>query len=822
MSETLLAPITALPPDAGSHLAAAAKRIAPLWPLDRFVAVNPYFGMADLPFDEAADLLADTVGTRTTMSAGYYLDLIDRGVITSEDLSAGIRDLDRGGTVEQLLERCRSAASEPSPAWQRVPTVATVATATSGADWASFMRDRVSAWAGSYFDVGQASWSSVDATMSPFESWREEASIDRTPEVMGLKGFRRFVRSLPAAPLDAAVSALSALSLPDDQIVDHLHALMLSVGGWSAHCARIEFEAGLRGLDDHSLIEFQSVLLCWEAALLATVPGVDLGREWHDAVAGSVVGAGRFRPAERWDEMVLQDAFDRAEQRRLIGKLSSGAGSERSTGRPDVQAVFCIDVRSEVLRRHLETAEVETFGFAGFFGAAIDVVPLGHAGSSAQYPVLLTAGATVVETLPDPDRLQRAVAGRRLAHHVHRAWKSFKMGAISCFSFVGPVGLAYLPKLFTDGFGLTRPVERAGSESLDRWADAHRFPGLEPGRVDGIEVGIEVASRVDLAATALRAMSLPDQLAPLVLLVGHGASTVNNPYDSGLHCGACGGNTGEANARVMVAILNDPEVRDRLVDRGVEIPADTWFLAGLHDTTTDRVTVFDTEAVPARHRGGLTALDARLRIAGHLTRAERAQRMGIDDGDDVDTTVIRRSTDWAQVRPEWALAGCSAFIAAPRHRTRDLDLRGRSFLHSYDWRRDEGFTVLELILTAPVVVASWINLQYFGSTVAPDVFGSGNKTLHNVVGRLGVLEGTAGDLRVGLPWQSVHDGVDYQHDPLRLSVVVEAPIEAMTAVLERNDHIRDLCDNRWVYLFAMGDDGQITHRYSGSGAWDEL
>ena len=170
-------------------------------------------------------------------------------------------------------------------------------------------------------------------------------------------------------------------------------------------------------------------------------------------------------------------------------------------------------------------------------------------------------------------------------------------------------------------------------------------------------------------------------------------------------------------------------------------------------------------------------------------------------------SLARRSRDWAEVRPEWALAGCKAFIAAPRRRTAGKNLEGRAFLHDYDWKSDRGFGVLELILTAPVVVASWISLQYYGSTVAPAVFGGGNKLLHNVAGGIGVVEGNGGALRAGLPWQSVHDGERYVHEPLRLSVCIEAPREAMTAILRRHDDVRALFDNRWLHLFALDDAG---------------
>ncbi|MFO7772140.1 MAG: putative inorganic carbon transporter subunit DabA, partial [Roseovarius gahaiensis] len=173
-------------------------------------------------------------------------------------------------------------------------------------------------------------------------------------------------------------------------------------------------------------------------------------------------------------------------------------------------------------------------------------------------------------------------------------------------------------------------------------------------------------------------------------------------------------------------------------------------------------------------------------------------------------------------RPEWGLAGCRAFIAAPRHRTNGTALSGQSFLHNYDWRADDGFGVLELIMTAPVVVASWISLQYYGSAVVPDLFGGGNKLLHNVAGGIGVLEGNGGALRPGLPWQSVHDGDGFQHDPLRLSVIIEAPREAMSDILSRHAGVKALFDNGWLHLIAMDDTGRLAWRYDGDLKWSAI
>ena len=458
----------------------------------------------------------------------------------------------------------------------------------------------------------------------------------------------------------------------------------------------------------------------------------------------------------------------------------------------------------------------------GFFGFPISWEPVGGAGASARCPVLLSPAATIREVVEgDADGSETSRLGRlrQLRRQAKSIWTSFKMGAVSCFAFVGPVGLGYARKLWSDGLGRTRPVPRPGTDALIGSEGADLAPGLTPVVEGGRRFGMTLDERVATAEGALRGMSLTNGFARLVLLVGHGSTVVNNPHASGLDCGACGGHSGEANARIAAAVLNDSGVRAALAQSDIFIPEDTWFLAGRHDTTTDRVTLLDTDAVPPTHGRDVHALAALLEKAGRSCRAERAPGLGVRAGKDVDAAVEERSRDWSQVRPEWGLAGCAAFVAAPRGRTASLDLEGRAFLHDYEWPEDEGFGVLELIMTAPMVVASWISLQYFGSTVDNEVFGCGNKTLHNIVGSLGVLEGNGGDLRTGLPWQSVHDGERYVHEPIRLNVVIEAPVAAMNDVLSRHDEVRALLDQGWLNLFAMDGTGAISHRYAGDLEW---
>ncbi|UDY37619.1 YbcC family protein [Dermatobacter hominis] len=807
-------------PELEAAIGGAARRVAPAWPLESFVAVNPYLGMSELTFDAAARRLAAAVGATSAMDPSFYLAAIDRGDIVDEDVAAAGGD----GGLEDLVVALRRA-ERSAPVEASVPTVASVAGEVTGQDWTGAVTDRIGSWASAYFDLGQAIWTAAERDLPVYASWRHDASVDRTPEILGLKGFRRLVAELPDDPAEAAAAALGVLGLPGPVCEAYLLALLLRVRGWSAHIARLCWESDRDGVDDDRLQQWIAVVLCWEAMMLRALDGTAVPERWAGAVA-EASAADLDRPTDRVDALLrAQEAYDRSEQRRWIERFESAgrsAAPAAGAGRPLAQAVFCIDVRSEILRRHLEAADdrLETLGFAGFFGLPISHVAIGHDEGEAQCPVLLAPQLTVAETAPQDSSPTGADAARirQRSRQIHRAWKSFKMGAVSCFSFVGPVGLAYLPKLASDSLGISRPVRDPAVAGLGRRQARRIRPSLDASElVPGS--GVPVGDRVDLAEGMLRGMSLVDGFAPFVVLAGHGSTSANNPFAAGLDCGACGGHSGLVNARVAADLLNDPEVRAELASRGIDVPADTRFVAARHDTTTDDVELVGVDELPDGAASLLAPVRAALDTAAASTRRERAPRLGVTADRAADRRIRHRARDWAQVRPEWGLAGCSAFIAAPRHRTAGLDLEGRAFLHSYDWRLDDGFSVLELIMTAPMVVADWINLQYFGSTVDPEIFGAGDKTLHNVVGRLGVLEGAHGDLRSGLPIQSVHDGTGFQHQPVRLSAVVEAPIDAMDDVLERHPEVRALCSNGWVSLFAMGDDGRISHRYDGESSW---
>ncbi len=800
----------------------ACGRIAPLWPLKSFVAVNPYFGLADQPFWQADATLKRVAGQGLTMPRAFYKKRVDSGRITRADMAAALRETGSSwdvATLEEALARPSSAAPLP------LALVTDILGELDRQEWPGFVLERISQYCAAYFDEGQALWAMPWRGQGLYAGWRAFTRLDRNPRTVGLRGMRAALDDLPDQAGRAIGWALRLLAVPEAAIDDYLHAALLSVGGWAGWARYKRWQAELAGGQDDTIQDLLAIRVCWDALLYKLRFSERLKARWYQAAVtdGSIAAKATARPqtVAKETDALLQTAFEIAYQRELIAALVTTPQAPAPQERAPVHAVFCIDVRSEIFRRAFETVAptARTGGFAGFFGVLMEYVPLGASAAKGHLPILFNPSYRICEHVAgaDPEQTRAFIAKRHGRLRAADAWKTFKTSASSCFSFVEAAGLLYAPKMFSDSMGWTRAVSHPDTKGLDDSVREQLAPRLvsDQGQADGAASGIPAADRPGAAEFALRNMGMIRDFARLVVLVGHGSTTVNNPQATALDCGACAGQTGEASARIAVALLNDPVTRKGLAEKGIDIPADTVFIAGLHDTTTDEVALFDTATVPTSHAGDLRQLRAWFKAAGQITRMERSAFLGIGGLPEarVGADIKRRTRDWAEVRPEWALANNAAFIAAPRARTARCDLGGRAFLHDYAWRNDSEFKTLNLIMSAPMVVGNWINMQYYGSVVDNVRFGSGNKVLHNVVGgSVGVLEGNGGDLRVGLAIQSLHDGHRWMHEPMRLNVFIEAPQAAMDDVIAGNPLVRQLVENAWLHLFQIDDDGRIHRR----------
>lgn len=782
---------------------AAGNRVAPTWPLDQLIAVNPLWELRDQPFTAAAARLEALGRMHCLMPAEYYVRQWQRSRITDAHLQLAAAEFGVEQDSASLLQALKQPGAEAH--WHNVSDLLD---STRDRQHQMAWRDEISHQI-SQFCAAFCQQPDHQSAHNLYLSWVKQIRADRGIAIlMGEPGLTRAFRELPDDPQALTLIALDELGLTHTaQIEAYCHALLLDINGWASWFAYERWQSRLEGAGDDALPQLIAIRLGWELALWRhwqlrhKQAAQQLQQQWYSQLPqlNRLIEQQQLAQQPLW---VWQRAAEIARQRQEMQILAQKPLATSS--QPKLQAIFCIDVRSEVMRRALEAQSpaIQTLGFAGFFGLPLAYTPVGTDLNRPQLPGLLAAGLRVSEGGHEAQALGFA---RRAQQQKDAAWHDFSRGAASAFSMVEAAGLSYAAKLLRKTFGLQAEEHPVNDLAVSgQWT---LWNGERP---------LTLSEKADLAGSILQAMSLK-RLAGEVLLVGHGSHTTNNPHAAGLDCGACGGQTGAVNVQVLAQLLNDEAVRKVLADRGRIIPHSTRFVAALHNTTTDHIHCF----------GKVTDMAAQwLADAGILAQRERAVALGLADSallnqpQQLDAALRQRALDWSEVRPEWGLAGNSAFIVAPRSRSRGLNFGGRTFLHDYVWQDDSAFRVLELIMTAPMVVTHWINMQYNASVTDPLKYGSGNKVLHNVVGgNLGVFEGNGGDLRIGLPLQSVHDGQQWMHEPLRLSVYIQAPEEAIAAIVERHENVRQLVDNDWLYLFRLDDNGVAARLYRG--AWQE-
>jgi uncharacterized protein YbcC (UPF0753/DUF2309 family) len=815
--------------------------IPPLWPLQDYVAVNPWLGCLDDSLLETRARLRELRNCELLPGWAYFRSRWQAGKIPlptlelalqrcREDLPEHYSDLSLE-TILSMLEGNGMASH-----YDRLYfTVSESIDQQHGSYWNSHILNDITRLCSAYFDQGQAIWENPWRKNSLYSAWKQHNSISFRMDFLGLKGFRRMVQQLPGDPWQAIEFSLVQLALPPAHWKAFLQCQLLSMFGWASWIKKeVDFPSSPPASGAlENLIGLLAIRLAYDAALrhqfaisVNEYCPVDAPAGEPPKATQNLSAPTRNSPNFRLDELVryllLTATEIRYQQALSLIQTASGPQSDSSPpassvtpSKPLAQMIFCIDVRSEVFRRNLEQIDdsIETFGFAGFFGITMSHIRVGDSSGTPQCPVLLQPKISVqrgcldlsnsptdplapnVPTTATADPINQA---RRRHYRWLEIWKNFRLSAVSCFSFVESLGMLYSSRLLTDSLGWTRPAQTGCQPSL--LSNADPSPNLQ--FLDDAGQPLALSAKTELAAGILGNLGLTSDFAPLVVFCGHQADVVNNPYRAGLDCGACGGHSGRPNAEAAAALFNDPQVRAGLKDRGMEIPETTTFLAAVHHTTTDDLELLNIPSIPEGSHFRWSRFQASLRTAAERCRQEKSLRTGSHHSRDF----YRRSRDWSEVRPEWGLAGNAAFVAARRTRTQPLKLNGRVFLHSYDHQQDGEGKVLELIMTAPMVVASWINLQYYASTIDNRSYGSGNKLIHNVVGKFGILEGNGGDLKTGLPWQSLHDGIRLQHSPLRLTVLIEAPREKIEAVIRQHSGVSQLVSNGWLHLLAMEDD----------------
>ena len=763
------------------------------------------------------------------------------------------------------------------------------------------MNNQLIKWITAFVDEGLAGWEMPSRQNGFYHAWRELVQHDHAGFLMGIKEFSRKIRDLPDEPEDAIVRNLHRLGIPEERWCEYLSRQLSQLPGWTGLIRWLGENPEYHAQRQHPIdpIQYLAVRLFYEVELVH----VECQRYWGiEGTLPDVVAYWQNRPDEyeqvngpnshtsdhdtqavcrdawrlfhlaqflelsplevqelspdnlktflNWIESFPSDqhgpvwleAYEDAFREKLIARLSAHRGTVPDIDeRPRAQLVFCIDVRSESFRRHIEAqGPYETFGFAGFFGIPISHQAFDSTERSALCPVLLSPNHAVTE-IPRSgveQTLQRYSSGTRWYQLGHHLFHDLKHNPVSSLMLIDVLGLFFSVGLI--GKTLVQRPYQAMKTRIQRWF-THPVPTqiavsspLDPlnpktGEVEnkgipvGLAQGFSLTERATFIENGLRAMGLTDNFGRLVVLCGHGSQTENNPYFGALDCGACGGNPGDPTARVFAAMANEPEVRRILKENGLMIPDDTWFLPGKHTTTTDRVTFYDVEELPESHVEDVRVLSRDLNQAGAHQAMERCHRLpGTPTAISPERAFVHveaRSCDWANPRPEWGLAGNASFLIGRRKLTKGLDLGGRVFLHSYDPVSDPEGAILEKIMTAPLIVGEWINMGYYFSGVDPWFYGGGSKVIHNVVSGIGVMLGSQSDLQTGFPLQTVNDGDLHYHEPMRLLAIIEAPPHVISPIIQRHAILQQLFHNQWVNLIALDPNTFEFHRYNPDATW---
>ncbi len=660
----------------------------------------------------------------------------------------------------------------------------------TGVDTDAMVNEAMIRFCAAFLDQGMAPWS-LPGRDEGF--YRAFCSLyrDRAPSGRWTRGLARELARLQDEgihPLMLIADSLDALGVTEREREEYLSSTLLALRGWAGMVRQIERRAdrAVHPVPGGSLSEFLAVRLLLDRFALSYTAETDLGIKapvasfWRlargrvEAIEPPSVEQRAFAvfqlaqvqglspdvlyrlDREGWATVVGEvEAFTDLERRRIFQiayerrfytqtldavALHARGRVPAPPGVPRFQAVFCLDEREESVRRHLEEVapEAVTYSTAGFYAIAMYYRGAADAHYVPLCPAVVRPRRWVVEDVVDVHHESHKVRARArrafglATHRVHLGSRSFALGAV--LAAAGGV-LASVPLIARTLFPmLTSRVRRrfrrlvlASPTTRLRLERAEEPPGPRGG-----QVGFTVEEMAGIAEKVLRETGLTSGFSRLVLLFGHGSTSMNNPHESAHDCGACGGARGGPNGRAMAQILNDRRVREWLARRGLVVPDETFFVGGMHNTSSEVVTFYDLDLLPASHLDEFNAVRALVERACDRDAHERSRRFRSApltlSFAAARLAVEARTEDLAQVRPEWGHATNAISIVGRRETTRGLFLDRRAFLTSYDPAQDDADdSILTAILSAVVPVCAGINLEYYFSYVDNDGQGSGTE-----------------------------------------------------------------------------------------------
>lgn len=768
--------------DFSKSIEKAAQVVGKTWPLYSFVTSNPLAGFEESSFEQALKNASINLGSFTLPSAAMFIQALENNEIDNEILQ---KMLSAASFNEQPISYLAKMESEKF---------------SKSLNTNHLLDTIVTKWLSVFLDEGMAEWEMPHKKEGFFLAWRKMAVHD---EQIGIKS----ILEIPNTATEALSIILKTFS--GEQVLEIFKYHIAALPGYTGYIKyRIMENSAWQAKYPITLEDYLAVRLIIanyiNANILIDEVAVDRQNQINEL---------KYIWLKAWEKSYQVQLIKNLALTKLHSKDSTSEEKTRLA-----QFVFCIDTRSELIRRQIEAKNsYETFGYAGFFGLATDYQDFNTGYVRKSCPPIVPSSYLITESA-DEEKSDALIDYKRQQNFykfVDFLTTRMKNMLPSAFGYVEGTGIFYglrlIVKTLFPSFGTNDNY--AGNLKHEGICTPVIQPNKSHHTSDLTEVSL--LEKVAIVKSAFELLGWK-KFAAIVVFVGHGSQSFNNPFASSLDCGACAASPGRHNARMLANMANLPEVRNVLrVEHDLHIPARTIFIGAEHNTTTDGIVLFDTD-FSFTHQEQLDQLKLDLKDIQHKTITSR-----IGMGTHNIKNAYAKSNNWAETRPEWGLARNAGFIIGPRLLTKSLDLNSRCFLHSYNWEFDENGTSLETIMQGPMVVTQWINNHYYFSTVDNDRFGGGSKITHNVVGKFGVVQGNGGDLKSGLPLQSVKSNdLELFHQPLRLSVVIQAPIVRVEEILNKNSNLKELILNEWIYLFVMDPVlNDQTYQYQTNESW---
>ncbi|MGG4011500.1 DUF2309 domain-containing protein [Bacillus smithii] len=826
----------------------AEKVIAPLWPISTFIARHPWEELEHLPFSKVANYFQQSFDINIYPDIQVFKRALQKGEIhkkfIEKRLNQWVMEQDLAVNRRFLKTLCENLlmAEDLPDKWYHSSTLGELARQLSGytkifsrgeflpvsvhLQLGDRLNQQMIKWCKLFLDEKMGAWTLPLREKGFYAAWRELFQHDPTLS----KEEKNHLSEWPKENKSAILLALSLLEIPKENIKNYLEGHLLQLPGWAG---MLKWRSQQQEQFKDLLSDYLAIRLSLEWAMTAShlpfqkklntessvLPLLAAWSHWGglteadwtklqtDDILKCLQVADRFWRNTRFQ--ILLEAWEETDELRLKQKIAGN--SVKQSEQPVAQLLFCIDVRSEVLRRHLEASgPFETYGCAGFFGLPIKTRNLDSLYSHPSCPAIVKPKHEIYEIVSEKEL------------SVYRRRRNMFLSIAETFRKIKKHTLAslFLPEMSGPWLGfytITRSIAPLkGGNAISRiikWGfntpkvqfSLNRKKGVSS---SGLPVGLTEEEKIQYVKQQLLNIGLTSTFSPLVVICGHESATTNNPYASSLDCGACGGAAGSFNAKVFAILCNEKNVREGLKKEGIFIPDETVFVAAEHITTTDELVWLDLPELTNSAKQSFQLLNKKLEEVRQKTNAERLEKLPhIAKYKNPKKEAILRSIDWSEIRPEWGLANNKAFIIGKRNLTKDCSLNGEVFLHSYDWEKDLSGEALGNIISGPATVGQWINLQYYASASNPEYYGSGNKTTQTITSGIGVMQGNGSDLLSGLPWQSIASSDDELfHAPLRLLLVIEAPDYYIERLLEQNNSFRQKVKNGWLRLSSIEPD----------------